>query len=92
MFTQRATVRNKHGIHCRPSAIIAKECSQYTGTIMVSADGHPDVDAKSVLLLMGLGLKHEDTVTVKVSGPDEAATCKTVVILIETCFDFERNA
>lgn len=82
-----ATVRNAHGIHCRPSALIIKEASTYAGDITVSTDsGHCDL--KSVYGLLSLGLLPESTVTIQVAGPDEDAYCQKLRGLFEQCYDF----
>ncbi len=87
MFERTATVRNAAGIHCRPSAMIIKAASQYEGQIEVSTDTG-DVDLRSMLALVALGLDEGSAVTIRVSGPDEEAFCGQLVELFERHFDF----
>jgi phosphotransferase system HPr (HPr) family protein len=91
MVSLKATVRNKYGIHCRPSALIAKEAQGYAGTITVTTERQVSAEAKAVLPLVGLGITWGEVVLVSVSGPDEEAVCKRMVALFETNFDFRRD-
>ncbi|OGV63759.1 MAG: hypothetical protein A3K18_35190 [Lentisphaerae bacterium RIFOXYA12_64_32] len=91
MVSLEATVRNKYGIHCRPSALIAKEAQSYSGTITVTTEKHATAEAKAVLPLVGLGITCGESVLVSVSGPDEDVVCRRMVALFETNFDFKRD-
>ena len=90
MFSKQATIRNEYGIHCRPSAIIAKEAQNYPGTVRVTTAHVSDISIDSILALVGLGIKCGDTITVSVTGQDEEDTCNRMVELFETNFDFPR--
>jgi len=82
-----ATVRNRDGIHCRPSTVIVKSVIEYQGSIRVF-NNRGESDLKSVLTLMALELLPGDTVTIQVSGPQEDERCAALVGLFETRFDF----
>ncbi len=90
MVSKNATITNEYGIHCRPSAVIAKEAQGYPGTIEVRSASNRRADAKSLLTLVGLGARCGDTLTISVSGPDEETMCAKMVDLFETGFDFPR--
>ena len=87
MTEMTAVVRNEHGIHCRPSAVIAKAVMGYVGSIKVLGNGH-ECDPRSVMALMTLGLFAGSEVRITVDGPDEEAVCRKLVDLCETHFDF----
>lgn len=87
MIQRIATIRNSAGIHCRPSAVIIKTVSGYAGKVEVSA-GAGDVDLRSMLALVSLGLERGARVTVRVTGPDEESFCDELVELFERHFDF----
>ena len=82
-----ATVRNEAGIHCRPSSAIVQRARDYEGTIRVRAESG-ECDLRSVLGLLALALEKGDTVTIQVEGPNEEETCRELVGLFETPFDF----
>ena len=88
MIQRTATIRNGAGIHCRPSATIIKATHNYTGEITVTTEAGEEVDLRSMLALVALGLEQDATVTIRVSGPDEEAFCGELVELFERHFDF----
>ncbi len=91
MIEVSATVRNAHGIHCRPSAVIIKAVADYAGTIAVVSDrGHADL--RSVISLMALALLPGDAVIIRVIGPSEEEVARQLVRLFETHFDFPPRA
>lgn len=87
MIERKATVRNEHGIHCRPSAAIVKALTGYPGSITLNA-ASGSCDPRSIIGLIALGLEPGAEVTVLVEGPDEEAEAKHVVDLLETQYDF----
>ncbi|MBP3664356.1 MAG: HPr family phosphocarrier protein [Tyzzerella sp.] len=64
------TITDPVGIHARPAGLLVKEVKNYASLITVSKDGK-SVDAKKLMMLMGLGVKCGDEVTVEVTGEDE---------------------
>ena len=90
MTSCQATVKNGYGIHCRPSAVIAKEARSYDGNIQICDEHGNCATAANALELIGLGIHCGQTVTIQVSGTDETVMCKRMTELFETEFDFER--
>ena len=91
MIELEAKVQNRAGIHCRPSTLIVERVREYEGKLCVR---HQDdeSDLRSVMGLMALGLEQGEAVAVRVSGPDEESTCRQLVALFETRFDFPPRA
>ena len=58
------------GLHARPAGMLVKEAKNYESKVTVSKDGK-SADASKLMMLMSLGVKHGDVVTVEVSGVDE---------------------
>ena len=87
VFEAKAVVQNEAGIHCRPSAVLIKEGSAYSGKILVTAETG-SCNLTSALDLIILGLECGVEVTIQVEGPDEEAYCRKLVELFETHFDF----
>jgi phosphotransferase system HPr (HPr) family protein len=82
-----ATVRNEHGIHCRPSAVIIKEAAALRSSLQaVSASGTSDL--RSIVDLLAMGLGPGDTVDITAEGPDEALAAARLQELFERRFDF----
>jgi phosphotransferase system HPr (HPr) family protein len=91
MIERHATVRNAHGIHCRPAAMIILAAKDYAGRIDVRA-GEAATDLRSILDLVAMELPAGTGVTIHVSGPDEEAFCGRLVELFERHFDFPPTA
>ena len=87
MIERTATIRNPHGIHCRPSALIVKESWHYVGRIQVLADSG-ESDLRSLFTLVSLALEEGTVVRIRVSGPNEEEFCNRIVELFEKQFDF----
>lgn len=84
MPSRNVTVGSSVGLHARPAAVIAQAVGESGAMVTIAVpDGSP-VDAGSALLLMTLGAKHGDQVTV--SSDDEAAL-DTVAGLVERDLD-----
>jgi len=60
---------------------LAGYCSEITVTL--EKDGK-SVDASRLMAVMGMGVKKDQTVTVKVEGDDEDAACKALKAFFET--------
>ena len=90
MMERTATVCNAYGIHVRPSSIIAKAAQGYAGVIEVTSPKGVTVNIRNILSLISLGLTCGQTVTIRVTGTDEASIAAQMVELFETHFDFPR--
>ena len=87
MIEKAAVIQNRHGIHCRPSALIIKSLGDYDGTVEICSETGT-VDCRSIMGLLTLGLEYKACITLRVSGPDEEETCERLAVLFETEFDF----
>ena len=82
-------VRNKAGIHCRPSGVILNAVNQEFPDdrfTVVTAGGETVLD--SMLALISLGLVCGAEALLRVEGPDEERAVKRIGDLFEYEFDF----
>lgn len=91
MVKVEATIKNKHGIHCRPSAVISKAIEGYKGTISISSE-EETIELNTIFSLLSLGLKPGDTITIKVEGLEETLAAKKLIELFEYEYDFPPRA
>ena len=87
MVTKSATVRNKAGIHVRPSGVIYGAVNTYPGKITLKS-GDFGAGLTNVLALISMGLRQGAQVDISVDGPDEEAICDQLVELFERIYDF----
>lgn len=67
-------IENKAGLHARPAALFAQKASAFKSTIMI-IKGEKSVNAKSIIGIMGLGVKQGESLLLQIEGPDaEEAT------------------
>jgi len=64
-------IQNQAGLHARPAAIFSQKASSFKSNIMILKDGK-NANAKSIISVMGLGVKKGETILVKIDGPDAA--------------------
>ena len=74
-------ITDEVGIHARPAGMLVKEAKKYESSVMI-VKGGKKVDAKKLMMLMGLGVKCQEEVTVEVEGTDE----ETAAAALETFF------
>lgn len=78
-------IENKTGIHARPASLFVQTAAGYKSKIQLEAKGKT-VDAKSILMLMSLGLVQGTEVKIIADGEDEADAVKALKELIESKF------
>ena len=77
------TVKDELGLHARPAGLLVKEGKNFQSKVTLEKDGK-SVDASRLMAVMGMGVKKDQTVTVKVEGDDEDAACKALKAFFET--------
>ena len=71
------TITDPEGIHARPAGLLAKEAKKFKSEILIEKGGK-SVNATKLMMLMGLGVKCGETVTVTVTGEDEDTAAKAM--------------
>ncbi len=76
-------IKDELGLHARPAGMLAKAAKSTGSNVTVTKEGRT-VAADRLLSLMGLGIRHGDTVTVCVEGGDEAASLAVLQAFFDT--------
>jgi Phosphotransferase System HPr (HPr) Family len=71
------SIKDQLGIHARPAGLLVKKASAFQSNIIIKKDSKTG-DAKKILSIMSLGVKCGDTITVEISGDDEAEALKVL--------------
>lgn len=66
------TVQDELGIHARPAGLLAKEAKKYASACTITKNGTTK-KLTQLMMIMALGVKKGETVTIKADGPDEDA-------------------
>ncbi len=70
MKTFTYTIQDEVGIHARPAGLLAKKAKEFQSAITLEKEGK-SVNLTKLMAVMGMGVKHGDTVTVSIDGTDE---------------------
>jgi len=86
MITKTLTMTPKLGLHAKPAGMFVREAGRFKSEIMVTKDG-TEVNGKSVMQLMLLAAEYGSKVTLRITGPDEAAALAALEGLFVRRFD-----
>lgn len=88
MYTKVTTVCNPTGLHARPATEFVTEAKKYKSRITIQNIGEPEeeVNAKSVVLLLSLGLSQGTQVKLAAEGEDEQEAVDALAALIDSGF------
>ena len=70
MKTFEYTIKDELGIHARPAGLLVKESKKYESECTITKDGKTK-KLTQLMMLMSLGVKQGETVTVTAEGADE---------------------
>ncbi len=79
------TLTNPAGLHARPAAELVKAAAGFRSQIVLEGNGKK-ADAGSIILVLGLGLRQNDSITVRAEGEDEEAAVQALTELIKQRF------
>ncbi|WP_273706494.1 phosphocarrier protein HPr [Leuconostoc mesenteroides] len=71
------------GIHARPATLLVQEASKFASDVTLSYQGK-DVNLKSIMGVMSLGVGQGADVTIKTEGADEEAAMTTIAEAMAT--------
>lgn len=83
MTERTVMIQNPTGLHARPASLLVQKTSSFKSSIKLIKDGR-EIDAKSLLGVMSLAVKGNDSVTIRAEGEDEAAAVEAVVEFLES--------
>lgn len=70
MKTFEYTIKDELGIHARPAGLLVKEAKKYESECTITKDGKTK-KLTQLMMLMSLGVKQGETITVTAEGADE---------------------
>jgi len=78
------TIKNAHGLHARPGAMLVAEAKKFESNIRVAnldGDGK-EVNAKSLMKVIALGVKHGHQLQFSADGEDAAMALESIGVAI----------
>ena len=86
MTSRTVMVENPSGIHARPASVFVQRAAAFSSEVKVrdvTKGGEPK-DAKSILMVMSLGIACGDEVEIAAEGDDAEAAVDALVTLVES--------
>lgn len=75
------TIQDPLGIHARPAGLLAKEAKKFSSVCTITK-GDQTKKLTQLMMLMAMGVKQGDTVTIQAEGADE----DTAIAALEAFF------
>ncbi len=88
MVESKIVVKHKVGLHARPASIFVQTANKFKSEITVrnvTANGEP-VDAKSILMVLTLGVIQNHEIELCADGPDEQKALESLGELVRNNF------
>ena len=82
MIEKRAVVRRSVGLHARPAFELAQTAAKSRGAIWLAGPHGEPVDAKSLLMIMSLGILAGEEVTFRAAEPQDESTIQQMVEIV----------
>ncbi len=88
MVEKKITIKNKLGLHARPSALFVQTASKFKSVLKVFQE-EQEADGKSIMGLMMLAAGLGTELRLVATGPDEKELLSSIEQLVERKFDEE---
>jgi phosphotransferase system HPr (HPr) family protein len=77
-------VANPSGLHARPAATFVRTAGGFRCDVRVAnlTTGSPEVTAKSIIAVLGLGVERGHRIRIRVEGEDESVAATTLAELV----------
>ncbi len=85
MLEKEVLIANKTGLHARPASMFVQTANKFHSKIVLKT-AQKEVDAKSILSILSLGLTKGSSVILQVEGDDEEAAMQSLTDLIASKF------
>ena len=79
MATRQVSIASSVGLHARPASLFVQAATATGLPVTIAKEGGNPVDARSILMVMALGAKNGETVTLSADG-EGAARGRAVVV------------
>jgi phosphotransferase system HPr (HPr) family protein len=75
------TITDPVGIHARPAAVLVQAAARYQSKVRIE-HGNKQADARSIVQLLGLGVRQGSSVTVVAEGTDAEEALAAVLSVL----------
>ena len=82
MIKKPVKIQLSEGLDARPIALLVQEASQYSSSVYIEVD-QKQVNAKSIMAVMSLGVKQGNEVIITADGADEEEAIAEIQKVLE---------
>jgi len=82
MAERTVTVGSRVGLHARPAAIFTQAVARQPVAVTIARPGQEPVDARSILLVLTLGIGPADQVVLRAEGEGAEAVLDDLAVLL----------
>ncbi|MDR1128565.1 MAG: HPr family phosphocarrier protein [Treponema sp.] len=86
MIERMVTIRNRAGIHARPSALLVQTVKDFDCSVYIEKDGD-QINGKSIMGVLTLGASYGTELKLITDGRDEEKAMEAMVKLFESGFE-----
>ena len=79
---KKVKITNETGLHARPASQLVNKAGKYESRIEIVTE-NKEVNAKSIMGIMSLGIGENDEITLRAEGNDAEAAVEALVEFIE---------
>ena len=81
MKSEKVTILNETGLHARPASVFVSTAAKFKSELMIQK-GEKQVNAKSILAVLSLGISKGTEITISANGLDEIEAVRALAELI----------
>ncbi len=86
MVSKKVIIKNLNGMHLGPAGKFCDKAMLFDSHVVFRYGGYGEANAKSMLSVLGAGLRHGDEMEIVCDGPDEQEALDALVDLVESGF------
>ena len=83
MYQVSYTITDPLGLHARPAGFLVKEAQKYEDNEITLKYGEKTAYLKKLFMVMQLGVKQNDLITVEVEGPNEQKVAEELLAYLQ---------
>ncbi|MCX5323119.1 HPr family phosphocarrier protein [Streptomyces sp. NPDC055059] len=87
MPQRTVVIGSRTGLHARPASVFVQAASKQPVKVTVAREGQSPVDARSLLSVLALAVKHGDSVVLTAEGDGADAAIDELAALVATDLD-----
>jgi phosphocarrier protein HPr len=89
MATRQVSIASSVGLHARPASLFVQAVTATGLPVTIAKEGSNPVDARSILMVMAMGAKHGEVVTLSAEGEGAESALDSLVELLSRDLDAE---